>query len=330
MRLVWFIAISLLAASAEPAREAAGLSAYLRASAGSVGMGDWIEFNAEVVLDTTQAPPKARMLNRFSGKCELIFEDSNGNKYRRTPFNGGLPRMPQAGDLVRMRHRQPVALEQFRVYLLSEKGEQIPSGTYSVRFVYSQDARDRREAYRDNAGNYRTRTYAGPYEFWKGEVLSESCVLKVLPVATSEVEVRMPHAMVVDTTTIRIPGHGQAQPPRPQLSVKLNPDSVQVIRVTKRAGYALGQKWNLETLIDKKTVSDYPRGLADLMEIGSIGLLHPDITAQVLASKRTEFILHMEIFESSVQAGHLWQPEGGDYKTLWSGAIHHVFSVSNR
>jgi len=93
----------------------------------------------------------------------------------------------------------------------------------------------------------------------------------------------------------------------------------------KRPGFALGNRWHLESRVGGKTISEFPQGCGGLLEGSGKSFMHPDVSSQLLAATDSELALHMEVFETSNQPKHLWQPEQGDFKVLWTGQIRYRF-----
>ncbi len=315
-----------------------GLSVTLWADIAAVTMGAAIDFHVSLVFDTTKANPKTRILNRDSQRCEFVFvSDASGESFERLPYSTGMLRMVGPGNLVRLTHGARIVLDDLKVYLVSEEGQQIPPGTYSVRVAYVNDSGDKEEAYIDSTGQYGRRRYAGPWEIWSGRAESTAFALKVLPASSALVEVEIPAALVVDTTTIQMPTEErgvsplvQTAPPSMQIAWAFSQDSTQVIRVMQRPGFTLGTRWTLESLVDGETISDYPRGGGSVKGRGDTSYLHPDVSSRLWDATDSELVLHMEVFEASTQPKHAWEPERGEFKVLWTGEIRYKFQRGSR
>ncbi|RPH64748.1 MAG: hypothetical protein EHM89_00930 [Acidobacteria bacterium] len=304
-----------------------GISAMVSADRATVEMGALVKFQVELAFDSSMAKPKTRILNRYSGRCQLTFVDEEtGRSFERQPYDTGMLGTQWADDLVLLTNDKRVVLDTLAVHFLSEEGEQLPSGTYSVRALYVNDGGEKMEVKVDPVtGNTRRQPYNGPWEFWSGRVESAPYAIKVLPAAPAVVDVVIPTALAVDTTTIKaIPTPEGWIVPRPmQIAWRCSPDSTQVIRVMKRPGFALGRRWKLESLVGGKTISDFPHGVGSgFLDLGD-SFLHPDVSSQLLAATDSELVLHLEIFETSNQPKHLWMPEQGDFKVLWSGQVRY-------
>ena len=307
-----------------------GLSVTLRADPATVPMGAAVDFDVSVAFDTTKADPKTRILNRYSETCEFTFVNDRGESFRRQPFSMGMLIMPKPEDLVRLTNGAHLVLDPLRVHLLSDDGAQIPPGEYSVTVTYANDG-DNREAYIDSAGQYRSRGYRGPWHIWAGRVESAPFKLTILSATPARVDVEIPGALATDTTTVKsIPTpDGWIAPRNAQLVWWCNPDSTKVIQVTKRPGFALGNRWHLESRVAGKTISEYPRAWGGLLGASGKSYLHPDVSSQLLAARDSELVLHMEVFETSEQPKHGWAPERGDFKVLWTGQVRHRLRGKN-
>ncbi len=105
-----------------------GLSAQLTAKSAMARMGEPIEFSLRLSFSSENPDTTVRILNRSSWKCFLTFTNpSDGQKFRRYPYDVGMPPIQRLDDLVHLGD-DPLATEVFVVHLLSEDGEQIPPG----------------------------------------------------------------------------------------------------------------------------------------------------------------------------------------------------------
>jgi hypothetical protein len=312
----WLLAASAMTGSPPAATQHDGLTATLQASPATLSMGDAVKFHVTLAFDTTIAASDTRMLNQFSGRCEFQFlNKKTGKSYGRAPYSTGMPAMERPGNLAHLKHRDRLALEDLTVHLLSERGEQIPAGEYSVTAIYENDGGGKIEAYLDSTSQYRRRVYDGRWTLWTGKIESQPCAVTILPASEGMVEVAVPKTLVVDST--RAPGQ-----------IGWTYKETSQVRVNKRPGFALGNRWHLETRVDGATISEYPRG--DGLDPSGMSFLPPDVSAQVHAGKDAELILHMEVFETSVQPQHMWMPEQGDFKILWRGQTRYKFSGSGK
>jgi hypothetical protein len=254
------------------------------------------------------------MLNQFSGRCEFQFVNKkSGESFARSPYSTGMLAMERPGNLARLQHGGRMTIDDLTVHLLSEQGEQIPPGEYSVTAIYANDGGQKIEAYLDSTHQYRQRVYDGPWTLWTGRIESQICEVTVLPASERSEEVEVPKALVIDDARVS----GQ---------IGWTYKETSKIRVNKRPGFALGQSWHLETRVDGATVSEYPRG--EGLDPSGMSFLPPDVSARVRAGKDAELILHIEVFETSVQPQHLWMPERGDFKVLWRGQRRYKFAVN--
>lgn len=314
---MWRVAAAVLFLWATSATDSAptqldGLSATLEASPTKIPMGDAIQFRVTLAFDTTSAVRNTRLLNQFSGHCRFLFvSEKTGKSYERLPYDSGMLATPQPGNLALLKHGSRLSLEDLTVHLLSAKGEQVPPGEYSVTAMYQNDGGGETEVYLDSLGQYHERVYDGPWALWTGTIQSKPCIVTILPASEETVEIAVPKTLVVDDA--RIPG---------QIGWRYEASSR--VRVNKRPGFAIGYRWHLETRVDGTTVSEYPRGEGGL-DSSAMSFLPPDVSERVKTGKDAELILHMEVFETSVQPGHVWMPESGDFRILWSGQARYKF-----
>ena len=307
-----------------------GLSVALHTDSVTVPMGATVVFDVALTFDTTKADPKTRILNRHRERYEFTFVNDRGESFRRQPFSTGMLGMVQPRDPVRLTNGVKLVLDPLKVHLLSDDGAQIPPGSYSVTVTYVNDG-ENKEAYFDSARQYRSRDYQGPWQIWAGRVESAPFKLTILSATPALVDVEIPTALATDTTTIKsIPTpEGWISPQTAQVVWWCTPDSTRVIHVTKRPGFAIGNRWHLESRVAGKTISEFPRGWGGLLGASGKSYLHPDVSSQLLAARDAELVLHMEVFETSEQPKHAWNPEGGDFKVLWAGQIRHRLRDKN-
>ncbi len=296
-----------------PVTQHDGLTATLKADPATVPMGDAVQFNVTLAFDTTIAASHTRILNRFSSRCEFLFVNKKtAESFARSPYSVGMLAMEQPGNLVHLKHGDRIPLEYLTVHLLSERGEQMSAGEYSVTAIYGNDGGRNIEAYLDSTREYRSRVYEGPLTLWTGKIESQPCALTILPASVAIEEVEVPKTLVIDNT--QVPGQ-----------IGWTYKATSKIRVKKRPGFALGNRWHLETRVDGTTISEYPRSLGGTAGNPGTSFLPPDVSARIRAAKDAELILHLEVFETSVQPRHMWMPEQGDFKILWRGQTRYKF-----
>jgi hypothetical protein len=197
--------VSSPGADLTPATQLEGLTATLRADPVTVPMGDAVHFTVTLAFDSTIAATNTRILNQFSSRCEFIFVNKKtGKSFGRSPYDTGMPRMEQPGNLAELEHGESLKLEDVTVHLLSEKGEQIPAGEYAVRAIYENDGGGKVEAYLDSTRQYRQRVYGGRWKLWTGKIESLPCAIRISPASETTVEVAVPKTLVVDSS--RVPG----------------------------------------------------------------------------------------------------------------------------
>jgi hypothetical protein len=174
-----------------------GISARVSADRATVKMGALVKFQVELTFDSSLATPKTRILNRYSGRCRFTFVNEETNRsFERQPYDVGMPGMQWPDDLVLLTNEKHVVLDTLGAHLLSEEGEQLPPGKYSVRALYVNGGGEKIEIKVDPVtGNTRQQPYNGPWEFWKGRVESAPYALEILPAAPALVEVVIPVAL---------------------------------------------------------------------------------------------------------------------------------------
>ncbi len=290
-----------------------GLTVALHCDSTAVTMGARVVFHVSLAFDSSKASPSTRILNRYSARYEFLFvNDETAASFQRLPYDAGMPIARSPGDLVRMKHGERLSLDDVAVHLLAENGDQIPPGKYSVRVVYTNSGGDGTEAYFDSTQHYRQRHYDGPWTSWTGRIQSEPVSIAIRPASESITEVTVPTGLEVDTTVIA----GR---------IGWRPDGTDsTISVKERPGFALGNRWQLNAVADGVIISDFPRGLGTPPESGWL-FLAPDVSARLRFAKHAELILSMDIFETSVQPGHMWMPERGDFRVLWQGQARYTF-----
>lgn len=220
--------------------------------------------------------------------------------------------MVQPGNLHRLKHGDDLPLDELTVYLLAENGDQIPPGKYSLRVVYTNDG-ESMEAYLDAAHQYHQRAYDGAWIIWAGSVESQPIALTIIDVPEKATTIAIPKTLAITTTEIK-----------GQIGWRPATDD-STVSVMARPGFALGNRWELHTVVDGDTISRFPRGLGLPPDYGGWSFLPPEVSSRIESAKRAELVVHMEVFESSIQPGHGWMPERGVFQVLWQGKATYVF-----
>jgi len=316
MRSTAGIVALLIAVSAPPPpTQHDGLTVVVRADSTTLAMGDRVILHVSLAFDSTRAGASTRILNVQAGRCELAFlNDETGQSYQRRPYDTGMPRVGYPGSLVRLRHGHDLPLDDLIVHLLADNGDQIPPGKYAVRVVYSNDG-DYMETYLDSTHQYhhRLRAYDGSGNIWAGRVESQPIALTIVDVSEKATTIAIPKTLKISTTEIE-----------GQIGWRPATDD-STISVMARSGFALGNRWELHTVVDGDTISRFPRGLGLPPDDGGWSFLPPDVSARIQSAKRAQLILYMEVFESSIQPGHMWMPERGVFQVLWQGQASYLF-----
>ncbi|HYV51156.1 MAG TPA: hypothetical protein VE910_04575, partial [Dongiaceae bacterium] len=111
-------------------------------------------------------------------------------------------------------------------------------------------------------------------------------------------------------------------------------------RVLKSPGTALGNRWRLHQIFkgqDKSymhAIGGAPVGSGtrggnppDLWSTDGWCFLSPGDSKDLLSDPASQLVLDLEIFESSSQPQHMWQPEKGDLRVLWTGQLRKTLSA---
>jgi hypothetical protein len=276
-----------------------GLRGSLHADRETAPIGDTIVFRLDLTFDPIAASPGTRWLNRYFGSYQFNFVDmQTGATFQREPIDPGGPLiLPQPEDQIELSARSPASLD-IQIHLLSEKGEQIPPGRYEVRVLYTNEIKQFTQPPVDTTG------------FWKGQIESSPCTLTVTSASPESVDVSVPTGLLVDPKS------------RPSFIGWAFVD-FRTVRVLKRPGFVLGTKMvfhgisNGGDLLGFTSLGSGPRP----SDSPKFEFMHSDKTEQLISDKSSKIVIDQEIFESSVQLIHHWNPGAGDSKVLWTGQI---------
>jgi len=318
----WLHVLGLLATAAGPLAKAGedawgeaanGLRCRLAAERAEVPVGADAVFQLHFRFDPAGVDPKLNILNRFleARRVRMTFSDAKtGKKFGRQPDDGWRNMPPSAWprDFVELRGKPPEP-RRLAVHLLTEAGEQLPPGTYSVELAYENDGKPELEFSTQPDGSLVQRPYSGPWKFWTGKLAAPPIHLTVVPAEAGDIEVKSHSALDIKVSKEGVGYSWSEKDPR-------------VIRLTRRPGYILGMAYETHVFLDGKEASEHGGGLSSSTWLaGGESFLPPEAAKQVLAGAALRIRLDVTIFETSVPPGHMWNPQGGDYKALWTGAV---------
>ena len=288
-----------------------GLQCRVVTSKAAVPMGSKLAFELRFRRDPETADPKMHVLNSNERARSIVLRFTNkkaGRTFEREPFDVGMLTGIDEDDLADLRGRVPRP-ERFTVYLLSDEGEQIPPGTYSVTMGYENTAKPEVEVTVDADGLIRTRPYRGPPKFWKGKITSAPIRLTVTHVPTKEVELKTNSSLILKREKDSVSWSWSTREPT-------------TFRAKRRPGYHLGSRYSLHVFLDGKEVQSGGGGLGGVWRDGQgASYLSERFARQALAGRKLELRADVEIFETSVPVRHMWSPEAGDLKVLWQGQV---------
>ena len=294
-----------------------GLQARLAVSQAEVAAGSRIDFQLHLRCDPKQGDADVNLLNRgeTAWDAELVFQATESDKvFRRRPFDVGMPPMFGPRHIVELR-RGALPPERLTIYLLSDEGEQIPPGTYTVTAVYKNTAKPELEFRTDEAGRRHSRPDRGPWKYWKGTITSAPIRLTVTPAGPREVELKINSALLI--TRGKDGG-------RDTIGWSWSQHEPRSVKVKRRPGYIIGQRWGVHVFLDGREIGDQAGGGLSGSAwhgAGSRSFLEPEIVKRVLAGASLTVRADVEVFETSVPARHMWSPESGDFRILWKGSV---------
>jgi len=223
-------------------------------------------------------------------KITLTFTDTKTDKtFQRAAFDIGMIR-PQVRVPLRGKPLEPENLE---VYLLTDAGEQVPAGTYSVTATCDVDP-------------YRLRDEPTPKEesrVWAGKIVSAPVPLSVTPVEPKTVEVKVPTSLVFFSDNGR-PAWDFSEKDMAAVSLRVRP------------GLNLVYRLYVHLFLDDKPLTTGD-GLAG--EGSYEMLMAPDRGAnlvsavagnRVLAGGKLRVVADLEIIENSFPGRRGWRPVG--------------------
>jgi len=290
----------------------------------SVPVGAAVRFTLRLRFDPAGADPKVNVVNTSPENWRVEFTDTaTGAVFHRFPYDPGMPPAPTRPENIVTLRGGVLPTHDVTVFLLSPRGEQIPAATYRVVATYENTAGHQVEFVKQPDGSPERRPYRGPWRFWKGKITSGPLTFKVSPA--------VPEKLVLKTHSALEIRHGKQQTPdgKPVETIGYawsweNPTE---IRITRRPGYRLGRSYVYHVYLNDEEVRGAGgSGLAGgAWEEGrSESFLPPDIVNRVLAGERLRVAADVDLFETSVPPGHLWEPRAGDYQVFWKSRVESV------
>lgn len=258
-----------------------------------VHQGDFMQVRVALPYQAPAGSRHFRLLNLPADACAwLEFRDAAGGVHVRYPAVSGMPVFPgSCGENLYLDLRTPRAADSMDVPLLSARGEQLAPGAYDVTAVYSN------LRYR---GNRAAADSADAPTFWWGTLRSAVAHTQIRAAAPRRITFR-----VFDDIVRYEAQHGdfswQWRPAR---------GSDHDVTAEIRPGYFVGHRITVLGGADRQFRSGELSGGTDVME-ASGGITAPTDT----------ILVRIAIFETSEGTPHLWSPESGDYRELWSREI---------
>ncbi len=271
---------------------ASGLRCGLTADKPEVPMGSKVDFILHLRFDPKTADPKVGILNRTRPhvfKVGLTFTDTKtGKMLRRAAFDIGMMRSQVRVPL----KDKPLEPENLEVYLLTDAGEQIPAGTYSVTATCDVDPS-------------RVRVDPPPKDevrAWAGRIVSGPVPLTVTPAEPKTVAVKVP------TSLVFLSDNGR-------LAWDFSEKAMAVVSLRVRPGFNLAYRISWALFLNNKPVMRSGGG-------GSGGypeFMQPDrdnvpvsgaVGNRVLAGGKLKVAADLEIIENSAAGRQGWSPVG--------------------
>jgi hypothetical protein len=310
-----------------------GLSLMAATDVDTVQVGAALKFEIFFRFGPLDSDGRVEVLNTSDGEESwlLFFVQRDGigsigsRVHARRPYRTGMPAFGSAEDHVDLRWETPRSRGEL-FFLLSEEGQSIPAGDYVVHLVYRNTGEGVRTFRNDDDGCPSGEPYP-PGVFWSGSVGTPLFPLYVA-------------ARVADTTRCELPtGVRLVELPQGQLAWGWDADSFEPAEIVSRPGYHVGYRVETRTALEAEPVygSDPATdstlvarraaffeyrtgvlgGLPPLRGGGMAALTWPSLTREILREgERLRIQFDVTIFETSVPGGHLWRPEGGDYRAL--------------
>lgn len=288
-----------------PPQSLLGMNAGLEPASLDLAVGDRATFTVRLWFDPPPGGMTSMLLDLDNGAWRFVFTSAGTDTTRlRLPYSFEGPG-PAPDEVVTVNSAWSLR-DNVVVPLLSPAGEQIPPGHYTVRAEYTNIApADAPQAAPD-----------ADLEYWSGTLSSPPVDVTVYPRNRRPVPVVVPSGISFDEAA-----HGGEQVGWGWST------ATRTISVTPRPGYAVAVHWEMvmrdrggEVVYEgsgDNTTGKWP---------ASAQLLWPDISTRLKSDEPFTYEVKLEVFESSVLPGHLWNPRAGDYRVLW----HHTFGGKYR
>lgn len=272
-----------------------GITASVTVSEHELPMGARVELQVGLRFVPSASDTTALRLHHDWDRWRFVFTGvDNAAQYIRDPYDVGMPFLAEPDNWVSLGAEREIAFPLAPViYLVSPLGEQIPPGEYDLRAIYSNDAPG------DDA-----RPQTEDPGWWSGEVASKPVRVTIVPAEAREVVVQVPSTLVVER-------RGE------QISCGWDVED-RSVAIWNRPGYAMGKRYQVTAYLDHEKTNYQARRTLGIGRRGAHRLmLPPDLSARAFTGEALEIVVTLELFESSVQPQHLWNPEYGDCKVLW-------------
>jgi len=289
-----------------------GLRCRLEAEKAEAPQGAEAIFRLHLQFDPKGVDPQTNVLNRCwdAKRVKVGFTDAGtGKTFERLDNDGavGLPICSWPEDFPELRGK-PLEPVQLLIRLLSPKGEQLPPGTYAVAATYAND------------GSPEADSYKGPWKFWTGKLAAPPITVKITPAEAKETELVIPSALDLTCGENGVGFSWSTKAPR-------------VLRLQVRPGYIVGTRYRRRAFYGDPKGEEAGGGMCSGVPRGGGGgksFLDPARLKRVVAGDPLTLRADVEVFETSIPAGHMWQPEGGDFKVLWRGQVEGTLADAER
>jgi hypothetical protein len=308
-----------------------GLSIALASDSTRVPLGTALDLQLLFRFDPAVADTAVAILNTAheAYSLRLLFRNmGTGEEYERRPFDIGMPHGIYLEDRVELR-KTDAHRESFRIHLLSSSGEQIPPGRYDVVAWYANDAGRELYAYCEpETDSYRTRRYERWWELWRGVAKSAPIPLEIHHADPQEETFEVPMAIAV-------------RPEQGEVSkiVFWVDGGYKNVTIAKRPGYHLGSECKYLLYVGGERLEPsqscvLPSGSGGGPAYGCLHLYQgrsslgghcPELYARVQAGEKMKLVIEVRLFETSVPSQHMWMPERGDYRVLWTESLEAVW-----
>jgi hypothetical protein len=310
-----------------------GLSIMAATDADTVVVGAALRFEIFLRFWPLDSDGRVRALNANDAEesWQLFFvrRDGTGSISSRTharrPYRTGMPFFASPQDHVDLWRETPRSRGEL-FFLLSEDGQNIPSGDYVVHLIYRNSGAGTR-LIASNGDECPTEEPYPPGVLWTGTV---GTPLFSLHVAARE----------ADTTRCELPTRVLlSERENGQVMWQWDPDSFEPIELISRPGFHLGSETVIRkslgstlveapdpALADSASLARFHRtflgawsrqlgGLPD-RRVGAGAVTGPAIREALTKGEPLRVELDVTIFETSVPGGHRWDPRAGDYRVL--------------